>query len=158
MTVAVPCPEAGDSSVIQLACDDALHAHSGCAVTAKAPAPPSATIIAGEATVSWHFDGVGDVIVTTDVEPSHPATASATAVTIDSTQVCRRKEAVGTSVGREEGLSGIVASQRSACAGRLVHTVRQHSAGTLASLIVLDAHVMQFVGSFFKGSALARPS
>jgi len=44
----VPCPEAGDNAEIQFTELVAVHAHSGCAVTAKLPEPPAASIIVVE--------------------------------------------------------------------------------------------------------------
>ena len=48
VTLPLPCPDAGDNPEIQLADVDASHAHSGCAVTAKLPEPPAASIIVVE--------------------------------------------------------------------------------------------------------------
>jgi hypothetical protein len=51
----VPWPDAGVNADIQPTVDDALHAHSGCVVTAIAPVPPRASSIAGVASDTWHF-------------------------------------------------------------------------------------------------------
>ena len=62
--------------MIQLASDDAVHAHSGGAVTETALLPPEDTIESeGASSDTWHFTGDGPVDVL-DLE-SHPMVAMA---------------------------------------------------------------------------------
>ena len=57
-----------------MASDEALHPHSGCAVTEIAPFPPEDAIESeGAARDTWHFTGDGPVEVL-DVD-SHPIVA-----------------------------------------------------------------------------------
>ena len=46
-TVALPCPDEGESPEIHSAPGVARHAHSGAAVTAKVDVPPAASITDG---------------------------------------------------------------------------------------------------------------
>ena len=60
MTLALPCPDAGESSDIHFASVDAVHVHSGWVATATLPAPPAASIAdEGAAIETGHFAGVG---------------------------------------------------------------------------------------------------
>jgi hypothetical protein len=66
-----PWPDVGDSSDIQLACDDAVQAHSGCVDTLTVPVPPLATTELEETSRETpHFGGVGPVDVVED--EAHP--------------------------------------------------------------------------------------
>jgi hypothetical protein len=49
-TLPLPCPDVGVRPEIQLAVVEAVHAHSGSAVTATELFPPTASSIAGAAT------------------------------------------------------------------------------------------------------------
>jgi len=72
--------------VIQLASDDAVHAHSGGAVTETALLPPEDTIESeGASSDTWHFTGDGPVDVL-DLE-SHPLAAIARTRTSDGPRV-----------------------------------------------------------------------
>lgn len=48
----LPCPDVGEISEIHAGWLDTVHAHSGCAVNAIVPDPPSAVMFAGWASVS----------------------------------------------------------------------------------------------------------
>ena len=55
--------------MIQVAPDEAVQLHSGCAVTAMAPLPPAGSIESdGASSDTWHFSGDGPVEVL-DVDP-----------------------------------------------------------------------------------------
>ena len=73
VTLPLPCPDAGDTLVIQLALVDAVHAHSGCVLTVIALFPPAASIIGGAVSATWHLTGSGPA-ETVDVV-SQPAAA-----------------------------------------------------------------------------------
>ena len=76
----LPWPDAGASSLIQFACVETVHAHSGCAVTDTVLVPPAAAIAAGVESVRPHLAGSGPV-ETLD-EDSHPAASRASAVVV----------------------------------------------------------------------------
>ena len=57
---AVPCPFAGDTSVIHDASVETDQGHSGWAFTTTAPPPPIAAIaVSGPEAVTWHFAAPG---------------------------------------------------------------------------------------------------
>jgi hypothetical protein len=89
-----PCPDAGDSPVIQFASEDALQVHSGWVSTATVAVPPAeSTDDAGAVSVTPHLAGDGPVDVTT-VEP-HPIDAQAThQPTRDKSAFCRRRRSI----------------------------------------------------------------
>ena len=67
--------------MIQLDCDDAVHAHSACAVTATVTAPPLASIAPlGVLTDTAHFCGDG-LVETEEEDPHADASAAAAAMT-----------------------------------------------------------------------------
>jgi predicted kinase len=92
VTLPLPCPDAGDTLVIQLALVDAVHAHSGCVLTVTELFPPAASIMAGAVSATWHLTGSGPAD-TVDVV-SHPAAAIAT--TTDRTAGTNRRLLVRT--------------------------------------------------------------
>src|SRR4030095_9432926 len=87
-----PCPEMGDSPEIRLGLLDAVHAHSGSAVTVIELLAPAASNIAGAATETWHLTGVGPV-ETVDVVSQPAATI---AQTRDSNAATNRRVFAGT--------------------------------------------------------------
>src|SRR3954470_23166948 len=60
-TLALPCPDRGDSSEIQSAPGAVSHAHSGCVVTLNALIPPTASTTEGGVNTSSHLAGLGSV-------------------------------------------------------------------------------------------------
>jgi hypothetical protein len=75
-TLPLPWPCVGAMSMIHVASDDAVQAHSGCVVTVIAPVPPAASSSAPCAvTATWHLSDAGPVTDTVDVEPQ-PETMS----------------------------------------------------------------------------------
>lgn len=80
-TSPLPWPDVGVIPVIQAASDAALHAHSGCAATVTAPAPPADVIADGlSVTATWHFTGVGPAVVSEEeLQPAAAAKNRATA-------------------------------------------------------------------------------
>src|SRR5688572_23073911 len=105
-TLPFPCPDVGDSPEIQLALVDAVHAHSGRAVTVTALFPPTASSIAGVETETWHLTGVGPDDTLEDVSQP-PATMAMTRKRTAATtrRVLRRTRlATGSSVATAEWL------------------------------------------------------
>ena len=91
----LPCPDVGDSPVIQFALVEAVQAHSGSVVTViELLAPAASRIAGGAATETWHLTGSGPVDTVDDV--SHPATTIA--ATSDTTATNRREFARTSSV------------------------------------------------------------
>ena len=117
-TLPLPCPASGDSAEIQLVGVDTFHAHSASAVTERVPVPPSAPMLEGAASVSWHFGGVGAVVVRE--EDSQAATAAATCASTSSTD---RRHVSGSpsAVRRQKGLWYIAVTEQTPCAVRDVH-------------------------------------
>jgi hypothetical protein len=95
----LPCPDAGDASDTQPTGVVTLQAHSGAAVIATVPIPPSDTIGAGSVTLSWHFtrEGAVETTVVLDVP-------QATMLIIAAAKITSRS-----SGGRDEDLVGIAA-------------------------------------------------
>jgi hypothetical protein len=86
-TLPFPCPEVGDSPEIQFVLVDAVHAHSGSAVTTIELLPPPASRSAGAATETWHLTGSGPVETVDEV--SQPA--AMIAVTSESTAATKKR-------------------------------------------------------------------
>lgn len=90
-------------------------------------------------------------MVTTDVEDSHPARASAIAMTIDSANFRRRRGAVEIPVDRSQDLSCIVTSQRSFCAATLgAYRAPLFCRVLRTSLTVFDEHRRASTWKFFQ--------
>jgi hypothetical protein len=76
-TLPLPWPEVGEISEIQLGWLETVHSHSGWAVIAMVPVPPSAAMFEGCAAVIWHFVDVGPVVTDDVLEELHAATHNA---------------------------------------------------------------------------------
>lgn len=114
----LPCPDAGDASDTHPAGVVTLQAHSGAAVIATVPIPPSDSIGAGSVTLSWHFtrEGAVETTVVLDVP-------QATMLIIAAARITGRS-----SGGRDEDLVGIAAQMNALQAqSSCVHSVSQRS-------------------------------
>src|SRR5262245_32039916 len=77
-TLPLPCPDVGDNPLIQSTDVDAVHAHSGWAVTENDPVPPPASTAGGVVSDNAHFPASAAVgLVITVEELSHPLTNTA---------------------------------------------------------------------------------
>jgi hypothetical protein len=61
-TLPAPCPDGGETSVIQLTLGVASQVHSGGVAIANDPVPPPAATMSVEASVTRHFTGLGFVL------------------------------------------------------------------------------------------------
>jgi hypothetical protein len=62
VTSPLPWPAAGEMPVIQAVWDAAVHAHSGCVLTASVAVAPEALMVAGADNVTAHFTGEGPAV------------------------------------------------------------------------------------------------
>ena len=105
-TLPLPCPEVGDNPESQLALVEAVHAHSGSAVTVIELLAPAASNIAGAATETWHLTGLGPVETVDEVSqpPAIIAQTSDSTAATNRRVVARTRSATGSTVPTAEWL------------------------------------------------------